>query len=184
MPTLLKKPITITIAHVENAVATSMLIRDALGKCDHKNYELINSEAPNGEIRNQLDAALAAQGIDWNTWLPEKPFTIGGHEATFNPDGSVTVGCTTVSSAEMDEVIKRRLQTGAKDRFFQYCGDVDMVWKWSPIDGLWIMRRGGNPIRAFDETSLADLEHSVKRGARKELTCAEAAEIVGGEQYL
>lgn len=106
MPTKLKKPITITITHVENAI-------DHLIRCDSgtpvisERHLAMNLAANNGEMWNQIEAGLSAQGINWRTWEPPQPFKIGSHETTFNPNGSIKVGCTDIDRATLVEVLKR-----------------------------------------------------------------------------
>lgn len=67
-----------------------------------------------GEFARQVYPALENQGIDWRTWQPTPPFRIAGHEATFNPDGSIKVGCATVSSEEFREISKRQSESLAQ----------------------------------------------------------------------
>ena len=105
MATKLKKPITITFTHVENAVAGAMLCSAVSA---HPNFAALEYAREDGEMLDQLVSALKEQGIDWNTWKPEPPFTIGGRAVEFKDDGSARIGCTTVSAEEIDEFVKRR----------------------------------------------------------------------------
>ena len=108
MATKLKTPITVTITHIENAVNICRADEFARGRTPSDNF--VPGAIPNEIIRGQVIPALREQGIEWDTWQPTPPFRIAGHETTFNPDGSIKVGCTTVSSNEFKAAQDKRTE--------------------------------------------------------------------------
>ncbi len=84
-------------------------------KSTHPNADTICDAAADREAYDQVEPALKLQNIDWNTWLPEPPLKVAGHEAVFNPDGSVKVGCQVITSKDVDEILKRREKAMVKE---------------------------------------------------------------------
>lgn len=174
----LKKPITITIETAENAVRAAMLCDHAFTECRHPNFGKMRDGAVNGEIYSQINEALKAQGINFNTWLPPQPFTIAGRECEFNADGSVKLSCgTTISNEEIEEFKKRREEAKAPEFLYwrrAYASDVYRAK--SPQEtgeffqsGQWFHSHG---------VSMSEFQAD---GGCKPITRAEAIAIVGRE---
>ncbi len=185
MPTPLKTPITITFTHVENAVAAAMVTQAKYTSCGHPNFDAVSCPRVQPEFGPQMRAALESQGIDWNTWLPEAPFKVAGHEAVFNPDGSVKVGCQVIASKDVDEILKRRekamapVNSAAPSEWPKYYDNgAGVVWvARSESDlGMFISASDGARSESLSRPTAmrwcADCKY-------KRLTRAEAAKILG-----
>ncbi len=187
MPTKLKQPITITIHHVENAICAAMLHFErprTTSLSIHRNLPVINDAALDGEVFDQITSALKSQCIDWNTWLPEPPFKVAGHEAVFNPDGSVKVGCTTISASEIAEILKRR------DKAMVVVNSAQSEWPkfYDNRAGVVWVARSESDLGMFISASDGSRSESLSRPTAmrwcadckyKRLTRAEAARILG-----
>lgn len=152
MATRLKTPITVTIHHVENAL-NIMRAYDYAKDSPHWKASRILSDAVPNEIGGQIQAGLEPQGIDWLTWTPPVPFKIAGHETTFNPDGSIKVGCTTVSSNEFKAVQDKR--TEAMNASYNGCSAQEQEYP-----RFW--RTTGNTImeaRSVDDIGICHSKH-------------------------
>lgn len=183
MSTKLKTPITITIEHVENAVELAIAV-SAL-KTNHPLLATLHPNLPEVArahepffIAKQINHQLSAQGIDWNTWIPEKPFTIAGHEPVFRKDGC-TIGCQDIPADKIDEFVKRWNEAKTKTEYPKY-------FRWESVEGVYraefkddvgfyrsresgIWRKcTGNP-----------LEHDATGGSWNEITREEAEKILG-----
>lgn len=115
MPTKLKEPITFTIETVDEAVA--LWHRLNAGHDYLTGY--YKGRKPNVRtllfemgtlLFNKIDRPLQEAGVDADQWEPPQPFKIGAHETTFNPNGSIKVGCTDIDRATLLEVLKRSEQ--------------------------------------------------------------------------
>lgn len=176
----LKKPITITIETAENAVRAAMVCNHYFTECRHPNFGKMRDGTVNGEVYSQIDEALKAQGINFNTWLPPQPFTIAGRECEFNADGSVKLSCdTTISNEEIEEFKKRREEAKAPEFLYWRTNGAwaaEVYRAKSPQEigeffysGQWLCSSG---------VSMAEFQAA---GGCKPITRAEATAIVGRE---
>ncbi len=184
MATPLRVPIRITIYHVENAVRLCMPSSGL--KSTHPNADTICDAAADREAYDQVEPALKLQNIDWNTWLPEVPLKVAGHEAVFNPDGSVKVGCQVIASKDVDEILKRREKAMVKPDAAT-CAESEWPKYWVTETGNVYCAHSANDgglvrSKAASKWSLTDSrpmeEYATKKGMTK-LTRAEAAKILG-----
>ena len=114
MPTKLKKPITVTFTHVENAVCHFLFAHSESVEAHtllHPNMMSIATKAYPREAATQIESGLRENGIEPLTWLPPQPFKIAGRECEFNADGTVKLSCgTLISNAEIEDFLKRRAE--------------------------------------------------------------------------
>lgn len=184
MPTKLKQPITITIEHVENAVAA--LIKSewfryhnerAKPDVSAREWDIMGNVAKH-ETFNQLVSALSAQGIDWRTWIPPQPLTIGGHAAEFSADGSMKFGDITVSSEQFAEIVKRREEAMQGEWPKYFLGST--LWRSRSAKHRGEFFDGNQWQTSSDPDPLTEcVEHDST--ILKPTTRAKAAELIGEE---
>lgn len=182
-PTKLKTPVKFEFADIENVIAMI-----ANNERTFKGVEPTPSERRCMDIRPlepiiaMLECAkrqLTVQGIDYRTWEPPQPFKIGAHETTFNPNGSIKVGCTDIERATLVEVLKRSDEAmkgeGEWPKYYQQNGGIvyrcvsDTDYGQYFEDGRWKQSCPG-PL----------VEHAQQHpNLWKKLTRAEACAILG-----
>lgn len=125
MSTPLKTPITTTIATVEGAVLFAAIVHCGSWLLKGVSENLIGlginipedrliamakangGRAHKGPLEEkQIARDLLAQGIDWKTWQPLTPITIGGYPVEFKPD-CIKVGCKTIPHATVKAIAER-----------------------------------------------------------------------------
>lgn len=106
MPTKLKKPITITITHVENAVWAALKLRSEWDE-NAPRHQAIEGSMAWSQMGHSVYELLQAEGIDYRTWEPPQPIYIAGCEADFKSNGNVKLGSETLDRATLVEVLKR-----------------------------------------------------------------------------
>lgn len=103
MPTKLKKPITITLETVEEAVSICHRLNASYtyfrnGDYPHKpcfvdsrNYQY-----------SELNGKLKSQGINFLTWQPPAPLKAGEYDVEVLPNGDLKVGCQLITRAQLE----------------------------------------------------------------------------------
>lgn len=181
--TKLKKPITITIEHIENAVSI-MLSEDFLVTAEFEpRHKRINKAMAEGEMSDQIKAQLTAQGIDYLTWGPTPPLLIGNHEVEALPDGAIKVGSTMVDRATLEKVYAMSNDSMTKvepewPRYYEHKGPYAM-WKAYSETEVVEVESGGKECSS-SAGCLPSLEDSANKGTRKRYTTAQAAAILKG----
>lgn len=173
--TLLKKPITVTIEHVENAVLLlhQTPICPASTQC-----QTLWEVKLNYSIYDQLNNQLSAQGINPETWLPPQPFEItSGRTCAFNADGSVKLSCgDVISNEKIEEFLKRRQEAREVSEWPKYYQAVvtRRIYRAnSAVDiGEWFEN-------GWNRSSGGACEEWAKNKGCLHITRAEAAAIVG-----
>jgi hypothetical protein len=188
--TKLKKPITLTIETIEDAIG----LRLALNVPESTSVSLEPEKKPatrtTAAIKNpgalgsrrKIEEQLTAQGIDWNTWPAESRFKIGDQECSFNPNGTVTFSCgATIGNDEIHEFLKLRkaaMGTGEWPKF--YLSQNNVVWRshhTAESGQWWEEGRWNTPMRTF-------MNGMWKPANCKPITREEAAAIIGAENLL
>lgn len=123
MSTPLKQKIAVQIDNTENAVLLALMFNcgtrlipymaDNLKSrgipCTEKQLENL-AAGLRGEFTEigdyKICKALEAQGIDWRTWQPEAPLSIGGYPVEFKPH-CIKVGCKTIPHATVKAITER-----------------------------------------------------------------------------
>lgn len=176
--TPLKKPITVTIEHVENAVCALLnLMSEFKGANRHPNFSTISAAKAESEVCDQLRRQLTAQGIDWNTWTPQKPFEISGRTCTFQPDGSVKLSCgDVISSEKIEEFLKRRQEAREVSEWPKYYQAVvtRRIYRANSAEDIGEWFENG-----WNRSSGAACEEWAKNKGCRHITRSEAAAIVG-----
>jgi hypothetical protein len=186
--TKLKRPITLTVETVEDAVRLrialnvpeSTLISTEPDKNvpPHPMATSKNSDSLNP--RRKIEEQLASQGIDWNAWLPA-PFKIADRECTFQPNGTVRFSCgATITEEEIQEFLERRnaaMGIGSWPKY--YLSHNHVVWRWRHINDCGHCWKNGH----WNTSVKSSFNHSRKPENWTPITPEEAAAIVGTDNF-
>lgn len=184
----LKKPITLTITNTAAVVAFAEMLHQPRSFYTERiirlsEFSMQVTKNPSETVQKQIADQLTAQGIDYRTWEPPQPLKIASHEVTANPDGSIKVGCTDVSRAEL--VAAYELSTEAMQ------GEWPKWWR-SPFGTLFSANSADDWGVIYDKSGNGFTPRTEKHGLKMEahakdcklipLTALEAARILEGKQ--
>lgn len=174
--TPLKTPITITIKHVENAVAVALMLRYEFKPDSSSRQEAIKFGMNPDEATSQIESALVAQGIDYRTWEPPAPLKVGPHEVTALDNGGLKVGCTTIDRATIEKLYAASNEgmQGDWPKWFARSGGKEFVFKLDNENRGQILRADGR--NGFCNWKLSEM---AGQGATQ-ITAAEADAILKG----
>lgn len=184
--TKLKKPITITIWTVEEALCAYHRMNVGIGNDDKispvAKWQIWLMRCEPMGVWVQMRDALASANIDPNK-QPPAPLLIGNHEVEALPDGAIKVGCTTVDRATLEKVYAMSNDSMTKvepewPRYYEHKGPYAM-WKAYSETEVVEVESGGKECSS-SAGCLPSLEDSANKGTRKRYTTAQAAAILKG----
>jgi hypothetical protein len=184
--TKLKKPITLTIETIEDAIGLRLALNvpestpismDADKKPARQTVAPIKHSGALGS-RRKIEEQLSAQGIDWTSWRPEGRFKMADQECTFNANGTVTFSCgTTVDNDDINEFLKlRKAAMGVGEWPKYYLAENNVVWRSDHTGNYRQWWEGGRWNRCPDGQARPDNGTSITHEA--------AAGLIGAENLL